>query len=119
VINSAARRIVRRLDKSGLTLEQWLAGGALLAAIGISRASAARELQPVIPGAHIWYSESGDGKQYKPWSDYFAGSLSNRLYYFFHKHVGGKIVVAVAEWPGTVQDGMLIAPGNKDQEEAA
>ena len=119
VINSAARWIVRRLDKSGLTLEQWLAGGCSLSAIGVSRATALQELQPAIPDAHTWYNESGDGKQYATWSDYFAGSLSNRLYYFFHKHVGGKIVVAVAEWPGTVENGVLIAPGTEEEGVAA
>jgi hypothetical protein len=39
----------------------------------------------------------------------FSGSLSNRIYYFFRKHADGKVVVAVAEWPGTIQDGVLIA----------
>jgi hypothetical protein len=30
-----------------------------------------------------------------------------------HKHVGGKIVVAVAEWPGTVVDGKLVPPNTE------
>lgn len=119
VINSAARWIDRRLDKSGLTLEQWLAGGCSLSAIGVSRATALQELQPVIPDAHIWYNESGDGKQYATWEASCSGSLANRIYYFFRKHADGKIVVAVAEWPGTVENGELVALGSKGQEGAA
>jgi hypothetical protein len=44
------------------------------------------------------------------WEVSFSGSLSNRIYYFFRKHPDGKIVVSVAEWPGTVVDGKLVAP---------
>jgi hypothetical protein len=64
VINAAAQWIVQRLDKSGLTLEQWLTRGCSLSAIGVTRANALQELEPLIPSAHVWYKESGDGKQY-------------------------------------------------------
>jgi hypothetical protein len=119
VMRACALWVIERLAASGITFEQWFAAGCNLAAIGVNRANAIAELQAAIPDAHRWYNESGDGKQYATWEAYFSGSLANRIYYFFRKHADGKIVVAVAEWPGTVQDGMLIAPGSKEQEEAA
>jgi hypothetical protein len=82
----------------------------LVLVIGINKANAVRELQPAIPNAHRWYNESNNGSQYKTWEAYFSGSLCNRLYYFFHLHRKGKIVCELAEWPGWVQDGKLIAP---------
>jgi hypothetical protein len=81
------------------------------------RAATSRNCRLQFPDAHRWYDESGDAKRYATWEAFFSGWLANRFYYFFRKHADGKIVVAVAEWPGTVQDGMLIAPGSKEQEE--
>ena len=50
-------------------------------------------------------------RQYATWEVYFSGSLAKRIYYFFRKHADGKIVVAVAEWPGTVsEDGLSLIP---------
>ena len=116
VINAAARWIVQRLEKSGLTFESWFAGGCSLSAIGVTRANALQELQPLIPDAHLWYIESGDGKQYATWSDYFAGSLSNRLYYFFHKHVGRAfILMAISiQWKSQFPNLSVLFPKRGD-----
>jgi hypothetical protein len=100
VMRACALWVIERLNASWMTFEKWFATGCNLATIGVNRANAIAELQAAIPDAHRWYNESGDGKQYSTWEAYFAGSLSNRIYYFFRKH-------AVAEWPGTVQDGVL------------
>jgi hypothetical protein len=102
VMRACALWVIEPLAASGITFEQWFVAGCFLSAIGINRANAVADLKPAIPSAHVWY-----------WEAYFSGSLSNRIYYFFRKHVEGKIVVAVAEWPWTIQDGELIARKEK------
>jgi hypothetical protein len=59
--------VIERLNASGMTFEKWFAAGCNLAAIGVNRANAVAELKPAIPSAHVWYNESGDGKQYATW----------------------------------------------------
>jgi hypothetical protein len=113
VKRACALWVIERLNASGMTFEKWFANGCNLATIGINRANAIAELQAAIPDAHRWYNESGDGKQYSTGEAYFAGSLANRIYYFFRKHADDKIVLAVAEWPGTVENGELIAREEK------
>jgi hypothetical protein len=109
VISSLAIWIAERLQRSGLTFEQWLERGCQLSQIGISRASAVADLKPQIPDAHEWYNESGDGKTYSTWEAYWNGSLCNRAIYFFRKHKpGGGIVACLAEFPGTVENGQLV-----------
>ena len=115
VMRACAIWVIYRLAASGMTLEKWFSIGCNLSDIGINRTNAFVELQPTIPHAHEWYNESENGKQYPNWSAYFTGSLSNRIYYFFRKHVDGKIVVALAEWPGTVEDGVLVAPPEPEE----
>jgi hypothetical protein len=111
VIHNLAIWIAERLQASGLTFDQWLERGCHLSQIGVSRASAVAELKPRIPFAHEWYNESGNGKQYPTWEAYWNGSLCNRAIYFFRKHKPeGGIVAALAEWPGELVDGQLIAP---------
>jgi hypothetical protein len=111
VMRTCALWIIERLAASGITFEQWFAAGCNLADIGVHRVNAIAELQAAILDAHRWYNESGNGKQYATWEAYFSGSLANRIYYFFRKHADGKIVVAVAEWPGTVsEDGLSLIP---------
>ena len=61
---------------------------------------------------------SGYGKQYATWEAYFSGSLANRIYCFFRKHVDGKIVVALAKWPGTVENGRIDVPETEEEREA-
>jgi hypothetical protein len=79
--------------------------------------SALAELQPRISLAHQWYNENGDQRSrghYPSWEAYW-GVLSNRAYYFFHRHAQGfdriRIYAEVAEWPGTVsEDGLTLIP---------
>jgi hypothetical protein len=111
VTRACALWVIERLAASGITFEQWLAAGCNLAAIGVNRANAIAELQSAIPDAH----RSGDGKQYATWEASFSGSLSNRIYHFFRKHPDGKIVVSVAERPGTVVDEKLVEGYTDDQ----
>jgi hypothetical protein len=114
VMGVCAQWVVERLNASGLTFDEWLRRGAHLRDIGINKAAALSQLQPRIPAAHQWYSESGEGRQFDTWEEYWSGQLSNRLYYFFRKHVEGRIVSTLAEWPGRLENGVLIAPEISD-----
>jgi hypothetical protein len=105
-----------KLRESELTLPQWQAKGYALSAIGVTKAAALRELQPLMPSAHEAYNLNGDSEKQYPTFDAFWEFLSNRVYYFFHRHEGGRVVPAIAEWPGGVsEDGLfLIDPANPE-----
>jgi hypothetical protein len=110
--------INRKLRESELTLPQWQAKGYSLSAIGVTKAAALKELEPFMPSAHKAYNAHGDaGKRYASWAEFWE-FLNNRAFYFFHRHEGGRIVPAVAEWPGEVsEDGLsLIDPQNPEED---
>jgi hypothetical protein len=111
VMRVCSEWVVERLNNSGLTFEKWLKQGCHLSNIGIIKASALYELQPRIPEAHRWYNEHGEGKVYSTWESYWSNQLHNRMYYFFRRHNSeGKIEVALAEWPGRLENGLLVPP---------
>jgi hypothetical protein len=96
---------VERLERSGLTLPEWARTGYALSAIGIGIESSRTELQPRIPEAPRWYTESEAGKAFETWDAYWRGSLHNRFYYFFHCTEGdefSKHPPGIYEWPGSV-----------------
>src|SRR2546430_777080 len=101
-----AHWVAEKLAKSGMTLPEWAAKGYKLSAIGINKRSAFAELKPRIPHAHEWYNENGDrrGRGHYPCWEAYWGVLSNRAYYFFHRHAEKyesiRIYSEIAEWPG-------------------
>jgi hypothetical protein len=120
-----AKWLANRLTRSGMTLPQWAAKGYALSAIGINKRNAVAELKPLIPLAHDWYNAHGDSRanrHYGSWEQYWP-VLYNRLFYFFRKHNEqghGKLVPAIAEWPGEVSpDGLSLVPPPVPQGAAA
>jgi len=117
VFGTLAHWVAERLTRSGMTLPEWAAKGYKLSAIGIDKRSALAELKPRIPLAHEWYNANGDSRSrghYPSWEAYW-GVLSNRAYYFFHRHAEKfesiRIYSEIAEWPGSVSaDGLTLIP---------
>jgi hypothetical protein len=111
-----AQWLADRLTRSGMTLPEWAAKSYALSAIGINKRSAVAELKHLIPLAHEWYnahSDSRKNRHYGSWEAYWP-VLYNRLFYFFRRHNEqgrGKLVPAIAEWPGEVsEDGLSLIP---------
>jgi hypothetical protein len=111
-----ANWLADRLTRSGMTLPEWAAKDYALNVIGINKRSAVAELKHLIPLAHEWYNEHGDSRKnrhYGSWEAYWP-VLYNRLFYFFRRHNEqgqGKLVPAIAEWPGEVsEDGLSLIP---------
>jgi len=110
-----ANWVVVRLVSSGMTLPEWAAKGYALSAVGINKRNAIAELKPAIPLVHELYNKNGDSpnQHYGSWEAFWP-ILYNRLFYFFRRHndLGrGKLVPAIAEWPGTVsEDGLTLVP---------
>lgn len=100
-IETTARWVGKQAEQRGLSLHDYVEGRVSLRDLGVTSEEAAATLKPLIPCAHDYYNCYGPGSKTKftTWEEWFGAKLRNRIYYFFHKHEDGKIVLAWAEWP--------------------